>query len=206
MAIGDAYATAAEYRGVIGGTETSADTLILRQLKATSRYLERKLGQYFNKDASVTTRKYRADGTGIIEIEPVASTTGLLIAVDDSYDGDFTDETDLAAADFELWPLNADKGPEPRPWTELRATGWGARSYFDEGFYVQVTAIHGWPAVPDAIAMATIELTAMALRLEGPYATQVIQEMETVVNASPQARSILKGLYQVYNRYPVGIG
>lgn len=210
MAITDSYATAAEYQGIKGGTTGNAtlDARLLRQLKATSRFLERQLGQYFNKDASVTTRLYVGNGTHTIEVEPIASVTGLLVKTNLNYDGDFSLETAWTyPGDFVLLPINADKGPEPRPWTEIYIPGWSEQaSTWPEGYQVQVTAIHGWPAVPEAIFHATIELTAMALRAEGPYASGQIQEMDAIATQSPQARAILKRLYQVYSRYPVAVG
>ena len=48
----------------------------------------------------------------------------------------------------------------------------------------------------------TIWLTSI-VRIESPYATQQIQELDQLVQASPQARSILNGLMQSYNHYPV---
>ena len=207
MAIGDAYATAAEYRAAVDRTDAADDAIIGRDLTALSRYLDWKLNQRagFQKDAAVTVRVYEGDGTRRLLLRfSIASATGLIVTRDTDADGDFADETALTSnTDFELRPLDADKYPEARPWTELYIPSW-APTYgtWYEGERVQVTAIHGWPAVPAAIKSGTIWLTSI-VRIESPYATQQIQELDQLVQASPQARSILNGLMQSYNHYPV---
>jgi len=131
-------------------------------------------------------------------VDDVATTTGLLIRIDEDQDGLFTDETDLAVTDYELHPLNAGKGPEPQPWTMIRLTRWGTRSAWPNGCQVQVTAKFGWPAVPQAIAEATCQLTAI-LRLESPRATsQMSAGFDTILGASQEAQDIVEKLQKVY--------
>ena len=209
MAIAAAYATVDEYKAVKGlEFDSTHDLVIGRQLLAMSRGLDRKLAQPtgFNKDEAVTNRLYVGSGTRCLAVEPIASTVGLVIKVNASHNGDFSGETAFPNTDYQLRPLNADKGPEPQPWTQIYLPDWSTRGYWGEGYGVQVTGIHGWPEVPEAIRLATIELTAMALRIEGAYATGRIQELDQVENASPQARAQLRGLYERYNRYPVAVG
>ena len=92
MAIGDAYATAAEYRAAVDRTDAADDAIIGRDLTALSRYLDWKLNQRagFQKDAAVTVRVYEGDGTRRLLLRfSIASATGLIVTRDTDADGDF---------------------------------------------------------------------------------------------------------------------
>ena len=197
MAIADAYSTAAAYRAVTGRTDTSADADILTDLTAISRYIEGKLMRFFNKDAADVIRVYvPAQNSRAIWIDDLSAAPAT-VKLDSA--GDNTFATTLAATDYELLPLNADKGPEPRPYTRIRMTDWGDYSYFTKSERVQITGKWGWPAVPTAIARATIHLTAI-LRLETPRATVRIPELSDAIEASPEAQHIIKQLMDQYYR------
>ena len=200
MALGDSYVTLAEYRASLSSGETAANADITRNLKSISRYIDWKLGYQqtgFCKDATTSVRLY--DGTGMpdLRVDAIATKTDLVVTVDDDLDGGFDHDTALAAGDFELRPLNADKGPQPRPWTWLKLPERGDRREWPRESLVKVEAKHGWMKVPNGIKDATIQFAAM-LRVESTYATMQIQQIDTVVQASPQARSILKGLAEQY--------
>lgn len=196
MAIGDSYATEKEYRDLIGKTDPAEDAIILNDLKAVSRYLDGKLGRFFSRDTSAVARVYVARSSDTLWVDDI-SATPTSIKIDQDGDGDFADETALAATDYELLPLNADKEPEPRPWTQMRLTTWGTIGSFSEGERVQVTARFGWPAVPEAIRRATIHLTAI-LRLETPRATRRIPELGEAIEASAEAQGIIRQLTDAY--------
>ena len=199
MPIADAYASVAEYRAALSSPDTGADAKLERNLKSVSRYLDWKLGQRtsFNLDVAATTRLYDGAGAPDLTIDAVASKVGLVVTVDDDGDGVFDHDTALVAGEFELRPLNAPTGADERPWTWLHLPTRASRSIWPHDVLIQVEAIHGWPRVPDAIKDAVIELTGM-LRVESVFATMQIQQIDAGVQASPQARSILKGLYQQY--------
>jgi hypothetical protein len=197
MAVTDAYATAAQYRAVTGKTDTGQDADILVDLKAISRYLDGKLGRFFTKDASALARVYTAsESTSALWVDDM-SAAPTSVKMDDDGDGVF--ETTLAATDYELLPLNAFKGPEPRPYTRIGLTSWGTRSAFVKDARVEVTAAFGWPSVPLAIQQATIHLTAI-LRLESPRATRRISELGEAIDASQDAQSIIRQLTDRYRR------
>ncbi len=197
MPITDAYATVSLYRSVVGKTDTAQDGDIQVDLNAISRYLDGKLGRFFNKDASAVERVYIPEiNTPFIRVDDLA-VAPTAVKLDTGGDGQFA--TTLEASDYELLPLNADKGPEPRPWTRIQMTPWGNYGAFTAGVRVQVTAQYGWPYVPDAIQRATIQLTAI-LRLETPRATRRIAELGDVMEASPDAMSIIRQLTDRYKR------
>ena len=194
-AIGDAYSTAAEYRGVVGMTKTTEDAEILLDLKAVSRYIEGKLGRHFTQDAEAVARTYVPVASGAtLRVDDLAATP-TSIALDLNDDG--TCETTLESTDYELLPLNAARGPEARPWTRIRLVGWGNYSHFPAGRRVVVTAQFGWPSVPEGVKRSCIQLTAI-LRLESPRATKRISELGEAVEASPDAMSIVRQLTDDY--------
>jgi hypothetical protein len=195
VAISDSYETAANYRAATGKTDTGQDAEILKDLEAISRYLEGKLNRFFNKDAAAVARIYIPNkNTKIITVDDMSEAPSL-VRVDTDDDGQYA--TTLAATDYEIIPLNADKSPEPRPWYQIRLLNWGDVSYFYEGERIEVTTKYGWPAVPEAVKRATIHLTAI-LRLESPRATSRIAELGEVIEASPIAQGIIRQLTDQY--------
>jgi hypothetical protein len=219
-AVTDPYATATTYRGIFGKSDTGDDAEILLQLTAVSRYVERKLGRFFTQDAAVVPRIFYPMGyfSGNAEaenpwlgvrssrdlyVDDIATSTGLLIKIDTNRDGVFTDETALAATDFELRPLNADKGPEPMPWTQIHLPVWSTRIGWIPGAPIEITAKWGWPAVPESIAQAVCQLTGI-LRIESPRATnQISAGLDTVLGASHEAQDIVENLMKVYAKRKV---
>ena len=200
MALDSAYATVAQYRAALTAVDTGADVNLERNLKSISRYLDWKLGfqqSGFNKDAATSVRLYDGTDTPELYVAPIASKTGLVVTVDDDEDGGFDHDTALSSDAFELRPLNADKGPVARPWCWIHLPTRGDRRYWPRESLIQVEAKHGWPQIPDGIVDATITLTAM-FRVESTFSTMQIQQIDDSVQASPQARAIVKGLSQQY--------
>lgn len=187
MAVTDAYATKDEYKAVILKADALDDTAITDELAGQSRFLDLRMGRHFNRDEAVVPKIYYpqghhsgnpeaenpwlySKGSNELVVDDIASKTGLVIKIDDNRDGSFAGETALATTDYELWPLNADKGAEARPWRKIRLLRSGTRGWWPCGSAVEVNAIGGWPvATPKAISRATIYLAAIR-RLEGPYA------------------------------------
>ena len=200
MTISAAYATPAQYRAVTGKTDAGQDTDILTDLTAVSRYIDGKLRRFFNKDAAAVSRVYiPAESTLAIWVDDLAMEP-TAVKLDTGGDGLFA--TTLATTDYELLPLNANRGPEPRPYTRIGMTSWGKYSSFSAGERVEVTAQFGWPAVPEAIQRATIHLTAI-LRLESPRATRRIAELGDVMETSQDAQFIVKQLIDQYKVWRV---
>jgi hypothetical protein len=219
MAITDPYATEAEYRLAAGKDDTSENVEITTDLTAISRYMERKSGTFWTKDAAAVARVFMPRSTGIptrpdwAESEnpwkygglsrtlyfdaPLVSVT--TIKIDEDKDGVFSDETALAATDYELLPRNAALGPEPAPYTAMELTQWGAKNAFTPGARVEVTGIWGWPAVPERVKRACIHLTAI-LRLETPRATRTLNELGQILDTNQKAASIIDDLIRMDKR------
>lgn len=217
MAIGDAYASVPEYRAWVKDENSSASLVDDTYLIAISRYIDFKLGRKsgFNKDAAATERLYVVPSSGrtpqpgwaesenpwlaggskrYLDVEDIVTVTS--IKLDEARDGSYS--TTLSASDYELLPLNANTGPEPRPYKQIGMTEWGNYPGLPGGMRVKVTAIHGWPAVPEAIKVATIQFASI-LQLKSPLSTNRMNELDQVVESSPQTRAILMGLMTNYS-------
>lgn len=218
MAITDSYCTAAEYRAGINKDDTADDLTILIDATAITRYMERKLDRFFNKDATAVARLFMPRSTGVASrpdwaesenpfkygglsrvlfIDDLVSVT--TIKIDEDRDGSFADETALATTDYELTPRNAAVGPEPSPYTAIELTSWGTKHAFPPGCRVEVNGVWGWPAVPAAVKRACIHLTAV-LRLETPRSSRAISDTGAILEASSEARGIIAALIRDYGR------
>lgn len=171
---------------------------ILSDLKAVARYLEGKLGRFFNKESADSTL-YFAPGVASDRFEiGDYSAVPTSVAVDD--DGDGVAETVLAPTEWEAFPLNAALQPEPWPYTHIVIPPWGTRGYWASGARLKVIGKRGWPAIPDPVKVANIRLTAI-LRLESPLATRRIPEMGDAIESSPDAQRIVRYLTEQYKRW-----
>ncbi len=198
MAITDAYATAAEYRAVTSKDDTSEDAEILTDLTAVTRYIEKRIDRFFTKDASAATRVYDPRETGrSLPIDDLVTLTS--IKTDTDRDGSFADETAFASTDYELLPRNAAVGPEPSPYTCIYIPTWSTQALFTPGTLVQVVAVFGWNAVPEAVKRACIHMTAI-LRLETPRATRSVSSDGEILGASFSAQNMIEDLIRHYGR------
>lgn len=219
MAIGDAYATPSQYRAVLDKTDTGEDAEIAEDLLAVSRYLDRALGRFFSRDTAPQARVYVVPAAGrpwpgwaeaenpwrygglvrVLYIDDLVSVSS--VAVDQDRDGTF--ETTLAPSDYELLPRDAALRPEPEPYTAIELLPWGSLPALSPGMRVRVEGIWGWPSVPMAVQRATIHLTGI-LRLESPRAQRQLQAgLETAIETSREAQSIVQELVRHYRRVQV---
>lgn len=203
-AIGDAYATAAEYRAETKKTSTNDNSEVTADLEAVSRHIERVLGAGavgFNLEASASTR-YQRGLSGVDQVLwldvplAIAPTT---VKIDSGGDG-------LFATSLTLTEYTGDVIYHPQGWDQavieairgIELTGldkWGNR--WPRGINVQIVGKHGWPAVPAPVKAATIALTGI-LRLEGARATGTLTSADAVLSATPRAVRIINELLATY--------
>lgn len=150
MAIGDPYITRDQLKGILGidlGV-TDEDTLIDRAIKGASRSIERRSGwpSFWNtitpvqRNIDVAGRIVRRRSGWIYDKlllrNGIASATGLLVS-------------GYSAGTFVLMPEDAIEQGMPADAIRLPAGG----SYGNYGS-LAITAVWGWPTVPDDITMA----------------------------------------------------
>jgi len=211
MAVGDAYATAATYRGVTNKDSTAEDTEIDADLLAVTRYLTRRLDQFFTKDATVAVRLYDGTGTPRLwltdheQVPGISSLTGLIVKVDLNADYDVTDSGETLTVDTHFWagPQDANLGAEARPWRYLDLVPGNSvvTIWPNQQRAVQVTAAFGWPAVPKAIEIGTCHLTAI-LRLETARSITSRSDVGEILGASREAQGIVNDLVAQYRKLP----
>lgn len=124
-------------------------------LEAASRSVDRYCGRQFGVLSAVAARLYTAEwnyaaNAHEVIIDDVMTTTGMIV-----------ESEDTAVTDYTLLPLNA--AGNSRPWTMIR---FGETVSTTLG-QIEVTALWGWTAVPDAVKAATLLQASRLFKRKG---------------------------------------
>lgn len=205
MSGGDAYATVAEYRSRVGKTGTDDDTDLAFQLKAVSRFIDRRTRRQdgFNRSA-VEARIFDGNGKAKLWVDDIATTTGLIVKYDANADYDYADAGETLTINTHFWPgpYNAANGSEPKPyeWLELVPTNSVVTTWPLQRRALEVTAAFGWPEVPLAIKDLTVALTRYLRDIQESGMTFAIQAIESSIAESRQMSFFLKEIERQYAR------
>lgn len=182
MAIGDPYINTSDYQAIVGAIDGGSNAAILSDLTAVSRWVDRKLGRFFNQDATPTVRYFTVppgrrappldwaesenpyrwgNYQRVLQVDDIASSNGLVIKIDEHNTGNFSAINALNTSDYILTPENAPLGPEARPWESITIPDYSSQGGFRARCRVQVTAVWGWPSIPPAIRRAVADITAI---------------------------------------------
>ncbi len=192
-----AYATLEEFKVWVGIPvldDTDDDTLQLA-LDAASGQIDAYCDRTFTVDETPTVRVYSPDLGGILTVDPISSTTGLVVATDDNNDGTY-ETTWTLGVDYRLDPPNAAAYGEA--YTRLVALGtrWFPRLRYRPS--VQVTALFGWPGdVPAAVKEAALLQAALLWkRKDAPFgvagSVELGSEMRILSKLDPNAQDLLR--------------
>lgn len=169
MAISNGYVTLAELTSYLdqgGATSLGSgnDAELEQAVEAASRQIDGVCRQRFYQDGSTTAKTYTAWDEYLLDVDPISTTTGLVVATDT--DDDAVADTTWTTADYQLEPLNGVvDGISGWPYTRIRAVGDHLFPLSPKGrATVTVTARWGWAAVPDAIFSATLIQAAYLFR------------------------------------------
>jgi hypothetical protein len=140
-------------RLAVGVQDASSDTLLNQALSAACRSIDKHCGRRFYKDDAPSARIYRPgrrvtwdrDGE-LLLVDDIADTTGMIVESGTPVGNSWT-----AFTDYETHPDNALALGEPV--TGLLRLAWWFGGY---GLRIRVTAIWGWPAVPDNVVQAAL--------------------------------------------------
>ncbi|WP_435111877.1 hypothetical protein [Nocardiopsis synnemataformans] len=185
MAVVNGYCSTQDLRDHLSDPGTKMDEALLeRAVNAASRAVDRYCGRRFWQDPEPAVRHYRAEDAIEIDVNDIATTTGLAVATDDDGDGVY-ENTWTLDEDYVLEPENADADGEAYAWWRLAAVGArrfpvpltgrtldsrGLRAVRDRRRRIQVTATFGWSQVPDDVEQATILKAAqLARRKDAPF-------------------------------------
>lgn len=209
MALGDAYASAAEARARWNKADVGDDTTIDAQLKAVSHYIDQRCRRRdgFNQSASVEARIFNGNGRQRLWLDDdIATTTGLIVKADLNGDYDYADSNETLNINTHFWPgpWNAAVGSDPKPyeWLELVPSNSVVTVWPNQLRAVEVTAKFGWPEVPEAIKELTIALTRYLRDIHESGVTFTIQAIDNVVSESREMSFYLRNIERMYARPP----
>lgn len=179
MAITNGYCTLTEVKAALRITDNIDDTLLENAVEAASRRIDGECSRRFYIDATTSARTYAANRSAFVFVDDIATTTGLVVKVDDTFSGAYS-TTLTVGTDYQNEPLNA--AAQNEPITLLRALNVGFPVEGNGRALIEVTAKWGWPAIPDAIREATVLLAARQFkRLDSPLGVAGFGDLGAIV-------------------------
>ena len=157
--INQGYATRNQVKAAlrIGTADTIDDDLIDNCVGAASRLIDGYCNRRFWQTGTAEARVYQAEDSFYCSIDDIAG-TALTLKTSTQADGTF--DVTWKVSDYQLEPLNGNLDGLTWSYDKIRAVGdylfpTVNANYGDQAL-VQVTAIFGWPSVPEPVTQATI--------------------------------------------------
>lgn len=164
MPIGDRYATLTELKYRLGIPDAQDDDGLGAALDVASKGIEFCCQRQFNDAGTATARTFYVDSPRRGEVDDFHTTTGLIIATDESGEGTYT--TAWTVSDYELHPLNGIvEGVPGWPYSKILGVG---RTFpvCVRRAPLRVTARWGWATVPAPVKEATLILAEEVFKLK----------------------------------------
>jgi len=159
MTINQGYATRNQVKAAlrIGVGDTLDDDLIDNCIGAASRLIDGYCNRRFWQTGTAEARVYQAEDSFYCSIDDIAG-TALTLKTSTQADGTF--DLQWSRSDYQLEPLNGNLDGLTWSYDKIRAVGDylfpTVNANYGEQALVQVTAVFGWPSVPEPITQATI--------------------------------------------------
>jgi hypothetical protein len=159
MPITNGYATRNQVKAAlrIGTADTLDDDLIDNCVGAASRLIDGYCNRRFWQSGTAEARVFQAEDSFYCSIDDIAG-TALTLKTSTQADGTF--DLTWSRSDYQLEPLNGNLDGLTWSYDKIRAVGDylfpTVNANYGEQALVQVTAIFGWPSVPEPITQATI--------------------------------------------------
>lgn len=159
MTITNGYATRNQVKAAlrIGTADTLDDDLIDNCVGAASRLIDGYCNRRFWQSGTAEARVFQAEDSFYCSIDDVAG-TALTLKTSSQADGTF--DVTWKVSDYQLEPLNGNLDGLTWSYDKIRAVGDylfpTVNANYGEQALVQVTAVFGWPSVPEPITQATI--------------------------------------------------
>jgi hypothetical protein len=159
MPITNGYATRNQVKAAlrIGTADTIDDDLIDNCVGAASRLIDGYCNRRFWQTGTAQARVYQAEDSFYCSIDDIAG-TAITLKTSSFADGNF--DVTWTASDYQLEPLNGNLDGLTWSYDKIRAVGDylfpTVNANYGEQALVQVTAIFGWPSVPEPVTQATI--------------------------------------------------
>jgi hypothetical protein len=159
MTITNGYATRNQVKAAlrIGTADVIDDDLIDNCVGAASRLIDGYCNRRFWQTGTAEARVYQAEDSFYCSIDDIAG-TALTLKTSTQADGTF--DLTWSRSDYQLEPLNGNLDGLTWSYDKIRAVGDylfpTVNANYGEQALVQVTAIFGWPSVPEPVTQATI--------------------------------------------------
>ena len=159
MTITNGYATRNQVKAAlrIGTADTLDDDLIDNCVGAASRLIDGYCNRKFWQSGTAEARVFQAEDSFYCSIDDIAGTA---LTLRSSTQADGTFDLTWKVSDYQLEPLNGNLDGLTWSYDKIRAVGDylfpTVNANYGEQALVQVTAIFGWPSVPEPITQATI--------------------------------------------------
>lgn len=159
MTITNGYATRNQVKAAlrIGTADTLDDDLIDNCVGAASRLIDGYCNRKFWQSGTAEARVFQAEDSFYCSIDDIAGTA---LTLRSSTQADGTFDLTWKVSDYQLEPLNGNLDGLTWSYDKIRAVGDylfpTVNANYGEQALVQVTAVFGWPSVPEPITQATI--------------------------------------------------
>jgi hypothetical protein len=159
MTITNGYATRNQVKAAlrIGTADTLDDDLIDNCVGAASRLIDGYCNRRFWQSGTAEARIFQAEDSFYCSIDDIAGTA---LTLKSSTQADGTFDLTWSRSDYQLEPLNGNLDGLTWAYDKIRAVGDylfpTVNANYGEQALVQVTAVFGWPSVPEPITQATI--------------------------------------------------
>ena len=159
MPITNGYATRNQVKAAlrIGTADTLDDDLIDNCVGAASRLIDGYCNRRFWQTGTAEARVFQAEDSFYCSIDDIAG-TALTLKTSTQADGTF--DLTWSRSDYQLEPLNGNLDGLTWSYDKIRAVGDylfpTVNANYGEQALVQVTAVFGWPSVPEPVTQATI--------------------------------------------------
>jgi hypothetical protein len=159
MTITNGYATRNQVKAAlrIGTADTLDDDLIDNCVGAASRLIDGYCNRRFWQSGTAEARIFQAEDSFYCSIDDIAGTA---LTLKSSTQADGTFDLTWSRSDYQLEPLNGNLDGLTWSYDKIRAVGDylfpTVNANYGEQALVQVTAVFGWPSVPEPITQATI--------------------------------------------------
>jgi hypothetical protein len=159
MPITNGYATRNQVKAAlrIGTADTLDDDLIDNCVGAASRLIDGYCNRRFWQTGTAEARIFQAEDSFYCSIDDIAGTA---LTLKSSTQADGTFDLTWSRSDYQLEPLNGNLDGLTWAYDKIRAVGDylfpTVNANYGEQALVQVTAVFGWPSVPEPVTQATI--------------------------------------------------
>jgi len=157
--INQGYATRNQVKAAlrIGTADTIDDDLIDNCVGAASRLIDGYCNRRFWQTGTAEARVFQAEDSFYCSIDDIAG-TAITLKTSSFADGNF--DVTWTRSDYQLEPLNGNLDGLTWSYDKIRAVGDylfpTVNANYGEQALVQVTAVFGWPAIPEPVTQATI--------------------------------------------------